>query len=108
MTSTSWICTPAGVSGPGALVLRPAAGAVPAARLRHAVVRSVPPFELTGTATAAPVAPVRETGLPIVAPVTDPSGTGGLQHITSERITTERITTTCSTLGIHSPGRPPS
>ena len=84
---------PAGVSAWGALVVRPAArDAVLTARPRYAVVRSVTPFDLTGTATAVPA--VGQFG----------SGTGVLG---TDAPTTD-IPHTRHTLGIHSPGRPQS
>ncbi len=96
---------PAGVSARGALVVRPAAGdAVLTARPRYAVVRTMTPFDLTGTAVAAPTAPIHGTGLPSVGTL-PPFGTGvavigtdALQFHTDKQ----------HTLGIHSPGRPQS
>jgi hypothetical protein len=94
---------PAGVSAWGALVVRPAAGgAVPTARPRYAVVRTLTPFDLTGTAIAAPTAPFQGTGLPAAGQFG--FGTGVLG--TDERTTD--IPNTRHTLGIHSPGRPQS
>ena len=95
---------PAGVSAWGALVVRPAAGnAVPAARPRYAVVRSTTPFDLTGTAVAAPAAPFHGTGLPIAGqPVFGTGLVGGADALI------ENTTNTRHTLGIHPPGRPQS
>ncbi|PWW23010.1 hypothetical protein JD79_02173 [Geodermatophilus normandii] len=95
---------PAGVSAWGALLVRPAAGdAVLMARPRHAVVRSTTPFDLTGTAVAAPAAPFQGTGLPIAGqPVFGTGLVGGADALT------EDTTHTRHTLGIHSPGRPQS
>jgi hypothetical protein len=96
---------PAGVSAWGALVVRPAAGgAVLTARPRHAVVRTLTPFDLTGTAIAAPTAPFQGTGLPAAGQFGFGNGTGVLG---TDAPTTD-ISTTRHTLGIHSPGRPQS
>jgi hypothetical protein len=92
---------PAGVSAWGALVVRPAAGdAVLTARPRYALVRSMTPFDLTGTALAAPTAPFSGTGLPVAGQFG--TGVGGTDAPTTD-ISTQR-----HTLGIHSPGRPQS
>ncbi|MGY1832384.1 hypothetical protein ACI8AA_18380 [Geodermatophilus sp. SYSU D01180] len=95
------VLAPAGVSAWGALDVRPAlTGAVPSARPRHAVVTTMTPFDLTGTAVAAPTAPVQGTGLPTAGDFgTGVGGTDALRtHISNQR----------HTLGIHSPGRPQS
>ena len=93
---------PAGVSAWGALVVLPAAGdTVLTARPRHAAVRSMTPFDLTGTAVAAPAAPFHGTGLPITGqPVSGTGLVGGADAPTTD------TTHTRHTLGIHSPGRP--
>ncbi|SFO92178.1 hypothetical protein SAMN05660464_1549 [Geodermatophilus dictyosporus] len=121
MTSTPWTCTPAGVPGPGVLAVRPAAAVVvPAARPRYAAVRAMTPFDLTGTAVAAPAAPVRGTGLPVAGPLgtgvrgTDVFATGVFGTgvfgtgvvITADQRTD--IENTHHTLGNHSPGGPQS
>ena len=101
---------PAGVSAWGALDVRPAAGgAVPSARPRYAVVRTMTPFDLTGTAVAAPTAPFQGTGLPTAAHVADLLGGGliGTGVFGSDAPRTD-ITDKQHTLGIHSPGRPAS
>ncbi|PRY51786.1 hypothetical protein LY71_101158 [Geodermatophilus tzadiensis] len=116
MISTPSICTPAGVTGPGALAARPApAVVVPTARPRYAVVRSMTPFELTGTAVVAPTAPAQGTGLPTAAlPGTDVFGTRvfgtgvlgtGVVAVADQRTDIEN---THHTLGNHPPGRPQS
>ena len=116
MISTPWICTPAGVPGPGALAVRPAqADVVPTARPRYAAVRSMTPFDLTGTAVVAPTAPAQGTGLPTAAlPGTDVLGTRvfgtrvlgtGVVIAADQRTDIEN---THHTLGNHSPGRPQS
>ena len=99
---------PAGVSAWGALDARPAAGGtVPTARPRYAVVRTMTPFDLTGTAVAAPTAPFQGTGLPAPAHVADLLGATGTGVFGTDA---PRIDTTDKqhTLGIHSPGRPQS
>ncbi len=108
MISTPWICAPAGVSGPGALAARPTrAVVVPTARPRYAVVRSMTPFDLTGTALAAPAAPAQGTGLPTAALTgTDVFGTRVLGTAVADQRTD--IENTHHTLGNHSPGRPQS
>ena len=94
---------PAGVSAWGALVVRPAGGnAVPAARPRYAVVRTMTPFDLTGTAIAAPTAPFQGTGLPIAGQFGTGVGVLGTDAPTTDS------THTRQTLGTHSPGRPQS
>ncbi|GAB3312244.1 hypothetical protein GCM10027451_24950 [Geodermatophilus aquaeductus] len=94
---------PAGVSAWGALVVRPAAGgAVLTARPRYAVVRTLTPFDLTGTATAAPTAPFQGTGLPAAGQFGIGTGVLGTDAPTTD------ISHTRHTLGIHSPGRPQS
>ena len=100
MTDMRCAFAPAGVSAWGALVVRPAAGdAVLTARPRYGVVRTLTPFDLTGTAVAAPAAPFTGTGLPIAGH----SGlVGGTDAPTTENFTQRH------TLGIHSPGRPQS
>jgi hypothetical protein len=96
---------PAGVLAWGALVVRPAAGdAVLSARPRYAVVRSMTPFDLTGTAIAAPAAPFQGTGLPTAALVAQPFG----GDVTGTDAPRTDITNKRHTLGIHSPGRPQS
>jgi hypothetical protein len=94
---------PAGVPAWGALVVRPAAGgAVLTARPRHAVVRSMTPFDLTGTAVAAPAAPFQGTGVPALGQFGSGTGVLGTDAPTTD------IPNTRHTLGIHSPGRPQS
>ncbi|SDC03867.1 hypothetical protein SAMN05660690_0298 [Geodermatophilus telluris] len=115
MISTPSICTPAGVSGPGALAVRPAwAVVVPTARPRYGVVRSLTPFDLTGTAVAAPAAPLQGTGLPTGVLGTDVFGTDvfgtdvvatGVVIVADQRTDTTHMR---HTLGNHSPGRPQS
>ncbi len=106
MIATRFADAPAGVLTPGGPVVRPtAAGCTPpVARPRYAVVRTMTPFDLTGTAVAAPTAPIQGTGLPSVGTL-PPFGTGvavigtdALQFHTDKQ----------HTLGIHSPGRPQS
>ncbi len=99
---------PAGVSAWGALDVRPAAGGVvPPARPRHAAVRTVTPFALTGTAVAASPAPFQGTGLPAagVAPQFGGLVATGLPGTGNPRTD---ITDKQHTLGIHSPGSPAS
>ncbi|MGR7023707.1 hypothetical protein [Geodermatophilus sp. URMC 62] len=132
MTDTSWICTPAGVSGPGALAARaPQAGALggvtPSVRPRRAVVRAMTPFALTGTGLAAAGVAVHGTGLPTAGlAATDVLGTGvlgagflGTAVIGTDvfgigartgvlRTTTDPKPTTSTTLGIPPPRRPQS
>ncbi|WP_448640921.1 hypothetical protein [Geodermatophilus sp. URMC 63] len=127
MIDTSWICTPAGVSGPGALTVRaPQAGALggvrPSARPRHTVVRSMTPFALTGTGLAAAGVAVHGTGLPTAGlttaglTATDVLGTAvigtdvfGIGDRTGVlRTTTDPKPTTSTTLGIPPPRRPQS
>ncbi len=132
MTDTSWIATPAGVSGPGALAVRaPQAGALggvtPSARPRGAVVRAMTPFALTGTGLAAAGVAVHGTGL-LTAGLsatgligTDVFGTDvfGTDVIGTDvfgigartgvlRTTTDPKPTTSTTLGIPPPRRPQS
>ena len=72
MISTPWICTPAGVSGPGALTARPAPrtgtdGAALVVRPRHgaaAPVAVATPYQLTGTGLTGVTVAVQGTGLP--------------------------------------------
>ena len=72
MISTPWICTPAGVSGPGALAARPAPrtgvdGAALVVRPRHgtaAPVAVATPYQLTGTGLTGVTVAVQGTGLP--------------------------------------------
>ena len=98
---------PAGVSAWGALDVRPAAGGtVPTARPRHAVVRTMTPFDLTGTAVAAPTAPFQGTGLPAADHVADLLGSTGTGVFGTDAPRTD--TDKQHTLGIHSPGRPQS
>jgi len=106
MTDMRCAPAPAGVFARGALDVRPAvAGVVPSARLRYAVVRTVPPFDLIGTAVAAPTAPFQETGLPAAGVFgTDALGTDALG---TDALRTD-ITDKQHTLGIHPPGRPQS
>jgi hypothetical protein len=121
---------PAGVSAWGALDMRPAAGGVaPSARPRYAAVRTMTPFDLTGTAVAAPTAPFQGTGLPTAAHVADllggrliGTGVFGTDVFGTDVFGTDvfgtdvfgtdvpRTDTTDKqhTLGIHSPGRPQS
>ncbi|WP_369253512.1 hypothetical protein [Geodermatophilus amargosae] len=92
---------PAGVPAWGALVVRPAAGdAALVARPRHGVVRTLTPFDLTGTAVAAPAAPSSGTALPTAGQFG--TGVGGTDAPTTD------ISIAQHTLGIHSPGRPQS
>jgi hypothetical protein len=92
---------PAGVPAWGALVVRPAAGdAVLTARPRRAAVRALTPFDLTGTALAAPAAPFHGTGLPV-------AGRFGTGVVGADAPTTD-ISIERHTLGIHPPGRPQS
>ncbi len=111
MIDTRCALAPAGVSTLGGLDVRPAVpGCTPPAGPRYAVVRSMTPFDLTGTAVAAPLAPIPGTGLPSfgrVAPFGTPVagtgvaviGTDALQDHNSKQRTTH---------GIHSPRRPQS
>lgn len=101
MTDVRCALAPAGVSVRGAFDMRPAvARDVPSARPRYAVVPTVPPFEQTGTAIAAPTAPVQGTGLPA-------AGVPGADALRIETTRTD-ITDKQHTLGIHPPGRPQS
>ena len=109
MIDMRFALAPAGVTGTGGLDVRPAgcaAGGVLAddvrwARPRYAVVRSMTPFDLTGTSVAAPTAPFQGTGLPA-----DPRGTEqpAATVLGGHRTDIDNSTT----LGIHSPGRPQS
>ncbi len=104
---------PAGVSVWGALDVRPATGGtVPPARPRYAVVRTMTPFDLTGTAVAAPTAPFQGTGLPAAACVADllgafGTGVSGTGNPGTGQPRTD-FTDIQHTLGIHSPGSPAS
>ena len=108
-------CTfaPAGVSAWGALDVRAArttglTGVLPYPRPRYAPVRSLSPFELTGTACAAAAAPIQGTGLPVAAPVAEPFGTGGTGTAVLGADAHRTDFDNSTTLGIHSPGRPQS
>jgi hypothetical protein len=111
MIDTRFACAPAGVTARGGLDVRPAGlAALPPSRPRYAVVRSMTPFDLTGTAVAAPPAPVQGTGLPAagaVAPFGTPvTGTGvAVIGTDAPQLHNSKQRTT---LGIHSPGRPQS
>ncbi|MGY1652987.1 hypothetical protein [Geodermatophilus sp. SYSU D01119] len=112
MIDMRFALAPAGVAAPGGLDVRPAGcgvawkdvrDAVLSARPRYAVVRSMTPFDLTGTAVAAPTAPFQGTGLPTGLRGTEqfaPAATVLGGHRTDIDNST--------TLGIHSPGRPQS
>ena len=104
---------PAGVSAWGALDVRAArttglTGVLPYPRPRYAPVRSLSPFELTGTACAAAAAPIQGTGLPTAAPVAEPFGTGVLGTAVFGTDAHRTDIDNSTTLGIHSPGRPQS
>jgi hypothetical protein len=106
MTDMRFALAPAGVSALGGLDVRPAGcaadrDAVRWARPRYAVVRSLTPFDLTGTAVAAPTAPIQGTGLPA-----DPRGTE--KFVPAATVAGGQHTDNSTTLGIHSPGRPQS
>ncbi|MGY1813512.1 hypothetical protein [Blastococcus sp. SYSU D00820] len=123
MISTLDMCALAGVSGPGSLVARP----------RYAVVRSMTPFDLTGSASAAFLAPHEGTGLPAADCTAEPFGTAPFGTApfstawfgavvpgaprTTEFVDVPRTgdvlrngdvqrTDNSTTLGIRSPGRP--
>ena len=101
MTDSRFALAPAGVSALGGLDVRPAGCVtVRTARPRYAVVRSMTPFDLTGTALAAPTAPFSGTGLPVAGQF----GTG----VAGTDAPTTDISTQRHTLGIHPPGRPQS
>ena len=109
MTDMRCALAPAGVSARGGLDVRPAVGGcTPPAGPRYAVVRSVTPFDLTGTAVAAPAAPFQGTGLPTAARIAEllggSFGTGVFGTDAPRTDTTDKQ----HTLGIHSPGRPQS
>ncbi len=111
MIDTRFACAPDGVTARGGLDVRPAGlAALPPSRPRYAVVRSMTPFDLTGTAVAAPTAPIQGSGLPSTGRVAPFGalvagtgvvviGTDALRFHNSKQRTT---------LGIHSPGRPQS
>ena len=111
MIDTRCALAPAGVSSRGGLDVRPAVGGcTPPAGPRYAAVRSVTPFDLTGTAVAAPGAPFQGTGLPatgLVAPFGTPVAGTGVAVIGTDapQVHNSKQRTT---LGIHSPGRPQS
>ncbi len=104
MTDSRFALAPAGVSALGGLDVRPAGCVtVRTARPRYAVVRSMTPFDLTGTAVAAPAAPFQGTGLPADQRTTEPFAPAATV-LGGHRTDIDKNTT----LGIHSPGRPQS
>jgi hypothetical protein len=112
MIATSFADAPAGVLTPGGPDVRPAAGGCtpPIARPRYAVVRTMTPFDLTGTAVAAPTAPLPGTGLPSVGarpPFGTPVAGTGVAVIGTDAPQFHKSNQR-TTLGIHSPGRPQS
>jgi hypothetical protein len=111
MIGTRCAPAPAGVSALGDLEVRPAvAGWTPPAGPRYAVVRSMTPFDLTGTAVAAPTAPIQGSGLPStgrVAPFGAPVAGTGVVVIGTDALRFHNSKQR-TTLGIHSPGRPQS
>ena len=122
MINTSWICTPAGVSGPGALAVRPAPrtgmdGAALVVRPRRgtaAPVAVATPYQLTGTGLTGVTVAVQGTGLPtagllgISAPGSDVSSTDVFGTDVFGTDTTDHTSIERTTLGIHSSRRPPS
>ena len=127
MISTPWICTPAGVSGPGALAARPAPrtgtdGAALVVRPRHgtaAPVAVATPYQLTGTGLTGVTVAVQGTGLPTAGLLgSDVLGTDFRTGPGTDVLGTEfgtDVTTTDpkpihqrTTLGIPSPRRPQS